>query len=434
MKKIKLLTLTTWNYLGIFLVLIVFFFGLFYFITRQEVLNSIDEVLYNRKMHVLERLKKNNGELTPELLAYDDLKITPLTQQQLGKDQYADTIMYEWVDNEWDEFRKLTSFGTVNDKNFRFEIVIARIETHEIVSSILKSLLAMTFLMVIAFFFASRYLSKRMWSPFYGILDRLNDFRIEKDESIDLPPNRIEEFDKLGNVLQDLTTRNRKSFLSQKEFIENASHEMQTPLAVTQSKLDLLISDPQLTEGQAALLQGLMNSAQRMARLNRTLILLSKIENHQFPETEVVALAPVVEDIISNFEDSTANKEIVAVASIPKEFRVKVNKQLLEVLLTNLIKNAVVHNRQGGQLLINLDGAVLSVTNTSDGGEIPGEQMFKRFYKQSGNSESWGLGLAMVKKICEINGWSLSYSFRDKQHSFKITFPASAIPAVASGI
>jgi signal transduction histidine kinase len=422
MKKIKLLTLTTWNYLGIFLVLILFFFGLFYFITRQEVLNSIDEVLYNRKMHVLDRLTKNHGELTPELLAYDDLRITTLTDKQMGKDQYADTIIYEWVDNEWDEFRKLTSFAAVNDKNFKFEIVIARIETHEIVSSILKSLLAMTVLMVIAFYFASRYLSQRIWSPFYGILDKLNGFRIEKDESIDLPANRIEEFDKLGNVIQDLTTRSRKSFLNQKEFIENASHEMQTPLAVTQSKLDLLISDPQLTEAQAALLQGLMNAAQRMARLNRTLILLSKIENHQFPETEAVALALVVEDVISNFEDSMTAKEIVAVVSIPKEFRVKVNKQLLEVLLTNLIKNAIVHNRQGGQLLISLNGRVLSITNTSDGGEIPAGQMFKRFYKQSNNSESWGLGLAMVKKICEINGWSVRYHYQDGQHSFQIMF------------
>ncbi len=427
MKKIKLLTLTTWNFLGIFLVLIIFFFALFYVITRHEVLQSVDEVLYNRKMHVLDRLEKNGANLTADLLSYDDFKITPLSHPVTAKDRYVDTLMYEWVDDEWDEFRKLTSFATVNHKSFRFDVVVARIETHEIISSILKSLMAMTVLMVIAFYFASRYLSGRIFSPFYSMLDKLNSFRIEKDDSVVAPSNRIEEFDKLGNAIQDLTARSRKAFLNQKEFIENASHEMQTPLAVTQSKLDLLISDPHLTEAQAVILQGLMNSAQRMARLNKTLILLSKIENRQFPDTETIHLAPVVEDIVQNFDDLIMEKGIVVVSAIAKEFSIKSNRQLLEVLMTNLIKNAIVHNQHDGQLLINLDGHVLSVSNTSSGHQIPADQIFKRFYKQSTNNESWGLGLAMAKKICEINGWAIQYYYDQQRHTFQITFPESTL-------
>ncbi len=420
MRPIQLLTLTSRNYLVVFLVLTLFFFGVFFYMIQKEVYHSTDEVLYNRKIHILEEFNKRESKVPEDILGYSDFVITPSAIIQ--PDRYSDTLIYESIDQEWDEFRKLTTSFKVAGKFYQLELVVARLETHEIVESILQSLLIVFVLMVVVFYLTSSYLSKRLWRPFYNTLQQLNNFEVDHSKGLVLLASRIEEFETLNKAIIDLTGRTRTTFLNQKQFIENASHEMQTPLAITQSKLELLIEDPGLTEPQSEIVQTLINTTQRLTRLNKTLLLLSKIENLQFLEKESVPLKPLVEEILLNFEEQQGNLKIHVFSEINPDIALDANRTLVDLLLTNLIKNAFFHNIQNGSIHIQANHDRLSISNTSGGEAIPQEKLFQRFYKQSVNKESWGLGLAMVKKICDMHLWKIFYSKTGAQHEFTVHF------------
>ncbi len=419
MKPIQLLTLTSRNYLVVFLLSTLFFFGVFYYMIRKEVYHSTDEVLYNRKTHLQEEFNKRGGKI-PEDIGYSDFLITPIAK--IKPDRYSDTLIFETVDLEWDEFRKLTSSFEVAGKFYQLELVVARLETHEIVESILQSLLIVFVLMVLVFYLTSRYLSRRLWRPFYNTLQQLNNFEVDHAKGPILLSSRIEEFEALNKSIIDLTERTRTTFLNQKQFIENASHEMQTPLAIIQSKLELLIEDPGLTETRSEIVQTLINSTQRLTRLNKTLLLLSKIENLQFLEKERVPLKSLVEEILLNFEEQQENLKINLVVEINPDMSLNANRTMVDLLLTNLIKNAFFHNVANGTIHLKADSDQFSISNTSANEAIPSEKLFQRFYKQSVNKESWGLGLAMVKKICDIHSWKVSYTKMDTEHLFIVLF------------
>ncbi len=422
MKSIKLLTLTSRWYLLIFLALTLFFFAAFFVSIQREVRHSTNEILHNRKAHILEKFGKSDGTLPSENFGYSDFQMTLLTGNPSRADRYIDTLIFETVDQHLDEFRKLNSIVQVNGKSYLLEIIIAKLETHEIVESVAKSLIVVFIIMTAIFYFSLRYFSRKLWAPFYNTLQQLNAFEVDQSKELELTPGRIEEFVALDKSIKDLTERTQKTFINQKQFIENASHEMQTPLAITQSKLELLIGDPNLTQHQSEIVQTLINSTQRLARLNKTLLLLSKIENQQFLEKENVNLKVLVTEILSYFEEQQENLKIKVTREESNEVSVVANRVLVDLLLTNLIKNAFFHNQNNGNVHIKLSDNRFSISNTSSIEAIPAEKIFQRFFKQSTNKDSWGLGLAIVKKICDLNQWGISYSKNEGLHSFVVVF------------
>ena len=422
MKPVKLLTLTSRNYLIIYLVLTFFFFAVLYFSIRREVYESTDEVLYNKKKHITEQFKRNGGRISEDVFAYDHFSIRPVAGRVPRSDRYSDTLIFEPVDREWDEYRKLASSIEWEGRVYRLEIVNARLETHEIVDSIIQSLAVIFILMVAVFYLTTRYFSKKLWQPFYSTLRKLNDFEVDTMQGIDLDVSRIEEFTALNKSILELTERTRNSFINQKQFIENASHEMQTPLAITLSKLELLIEDPHLTEPQSEIIQALINSTQRLAKLNKTLLLLSKIENQQFMEKEEVRLKPLFEEILTYFEEQKENLQLSVTMGMQQDAAVVANPVLVDLLFTNLIKNAFSHNRLHGSVHLIVNDKKCTISNTSTGDAIPEGKLFQRFYKQSVYKDSWGLGLALVKKICTLNQWTISYKEHDGIHSFTVQY------------
>ena len=422
MKPVKLLTLTSRNYLIIFLVLTLFFFAVFYGIIREEVYESSDEVLYNKKEHIIDQFKRNGERISDDVFAYANFSIRPVLGRIQIPDRYSDTLIFEPIDREWDEFRKLSSYFELEGRAYQLEIVTARLETHEIVGSIIQSLVVVFILMVTVFYLTTRYFSERLWQPFYSTLQKLNDFEVDKMQTLELTASRIEEFAALNKSIMELTDRTRSSFTNQKQFIENASHEMQTPLAIALSKLELLIEDPHLTERQSEIIQALINSTQRLAKLNKTLLLLSKIENQQFMDKEEVRLKPLFEEILTYFEEQKENLQLQVTMEIQEEAIVMANPVLVDLLFTNLIKNAFSHNIPGGSVHLGANQKTCVISNTSSGDTIPEAKLFQRFYKQSIYKDSWGLGLALVKKICTINQWPISYSKQGAIHSFTVDY------------
>ena len=236
-----------------------------------------------------------------------------------------------------------------------------------------------------------------------------------------LAESDTKEFVRLNIALQRLMTDSLHSYRLQKEFTENASHELQTPLAVFQSKLDLLLQQPELTERQAAIIQDLYQMNSRLSRLNRNLLLLAKMENNQFSRTESVDVITVIKDLQPYLESLSGGlilKQNFSTASLP----IKANRSLLESMVNNLVVNAVRHNKTSGEITVFLSDNRLMVSNTSDDAALDADQIFNRFYRPSEKTTGNGLGLSIVKAVCDYHGWKILYAYADGKHQFVVIF------------
>lgn len=264
-----------------------------------------------------------------------------------------------------------------------------------------------------------RFISGRLWQPFDKTLEAIEHFKLENGVCPTLAESDTKEFARLNIALQRLMTDSLQSYRLQKEFTENASHELQTPLAVFQSKLDLLLQQPEITERQAAIIQDLYQTSRRLSRLNRNLLLLAKIDNNQYNRIEETDLVKLIEELLPSLEMLAGN------ITIRRDFKVKVlnvraNRTLLESLVSNLIINAVRHNRADGDIHLILDKRYFMIANTSDEQGMNPELIFNRFYRSSEKTKGNGLGLAIVKAVCEYHGWKVTYQYNNEMHCFTI--------------
>jgi signal transduction histidine kinase len=209
-------------------------------------------------------------------------------------------------------------------------------------------------------------------------------------------------------------------FQQQKEFIENASHELQTPLAIFQSKLDLLMQDDALTEEQATLVKDLINANQRLSKLNKSLLLLSKIESGQFIDKEAIDVEPVLRDSVSTYLELSGTTAINILETSP--YIVQGNRTLIEILINNLVRNSFQHTLHCDQIRITLNHGVLTIENPGEPIKDKVEKIFERFYKESSLKSSTGLGLSIAKKICDLSGYTLTYIYKDGVHFFTVKF------------
>lgn len=263
--------------------------------------------------------------------------------------------------------------------------------------------------------------SRRLWRPFYNTLEAVDGFRLEDGVLPALPESRIKEFAYLNSVLRHFMTGCIKSFRVQKEFTENASHELQTPLAVLKSKLDILSQLPEITERQATIIQDLNQITNSMSQLNRNLLLLAKMENNQFDGTGYVDVVDVVKSLMPYLESLSDGLKLNADCQVSR-LQVRANRPLLESMFSNLVVNAVRHNKADGEIVISVTADSLIVANTSDGGELDGTRIFERFYRPTQDTKGCGLGLSIVKAVCKYHGWSVNYSYNDGWHEFKVIF------------
>lgn len=266
-----------------------------------------------------------------------------------------------------------------------------------------------------------RFISRRLWKPFDVTLLLIEDFRLEDGNPSALPESDVEEFARLNRTLTALMRNSLISYRTQKEFTENASHELQTPLAIFQSKLDLLLQQPGLTRQQAELIQSLYETSNRLSRLNRNLLLLAKIDNRQYGQMEDIGLVGFLQELVPSL------KSIAAGITLARHYEnpipaVHANRTLLESLVNNLVINAVRHNRPNGKIYLTVQGRELTITNTSDEPALDARLIFNRFYRPSEKTNGSGLGLAIARAICEYHGWTVGYSYGDGMHSFTVSF------------
>lgn len=295
-------------------------------------------------------------------------------------------------------------------------------EDSYLIIAAVTSLTALFFILLMGgFILLNRRISRRLWQPFYRSLEQIRQFDLGAQQKVVFEPTDVDEFTALNQSLDKLIAGNIAAYNQQKEFADNASHELQTPLAIIQSKLDLLLQSKSLTNEQFTIIEEANKALARVTRINKNLLLLTKIENSQFMEKESISLTELLEQAIAVFTNFSDDKQLTLRTHIAPGVQVEGNKILVEIMLNNLITNAIRHTTAGGTIDIHLTANNLSVSNTG-ATPLQQEQLFKRFGATSAHTPGTGLGLALVKQIGHRYGWPITYSFKDHLHTFSIGF------------
>jgi two-component system, OmpR family, sensor kinase len=265
--------------------------------------------------------------------------------------------------------------------------------------------------------FTMHFLTRRLWTSFNETLREAESFRLGSDNIPSFPKTKIKEFHRLNCTLENLIRRNVESYDVQKEFTENASHELQTPIAIIRGKLDLLLQQ-QLDRPSMELVQQMYDVTARMEKLNRSLLILAKIGNAQYAEPQHVDVGEVVRSSVAMcMELYQVQININVTDGAPT---VLANRTLLEMLVNNLVVNAVRHSVSADGIFVSWHYPILQVSNRADGGALDNKELFRRFYNPTHSSKGNGLGLAIVKKICDFYHWSITYSFEQQCHLFRV--------------
>ena len=255
----------------------------------------------------------------------------------------------------------------------------------------------------------------------YQIFETLEEFDVDEPQKVKFEESPFPIFNELNEYLIELIERIRENYQANKQFTQNASHELQTPLAIVKGHVELLLQSPRIGEKEMESLAAVLQNTNRLSKLNSALILLSKIEHQRFSDTEIVNFQIVVEEVLQNFKDLILIQEIRIEKKYDQKFEVEMSETLAEILIANLIQNAIRHNIEDGFIRIDIMDKNFVISNSGNPPKMKVETLFKRFKRDSEVEESLGLGLSIVKKICEQSNLEIKYIFEDGVHRIQIS-------------
>ena len=418
----KLLAKTSLYYLifGIPVLLIAAAVG--YFMLATAVTGNNHDMLKLRKKQIEKYLNENDSAVFHISTFYDETFITPVGDVGKIKNSYSDTLIVDKEDGDGDTKSMLTCVIKTKHGNYLVKIWLGTVDNDELVHTMLTWLAVILVLLFLVFFCINWYVSRTLWKPFYQTVEVLQSFRASDKKNPALQNSSITEFSELNNSAMSMMQKMQADFKNQKQFTENASHEMQTPLAVIRNKIELLVQSENLNKTESELILSIDDAASKLSRLNKSLLLLSKIENRQFAEQDNVSLTNIIDESLLLFEEHIAEKNITVAKNIIYNKVLRINPDLCMVLVNNLLQNAIRHNLQNGVVEINLDEKKLAVINTGNPLPINADKIFERFQKNPASPESTGLGLAIAKEIAEASNFSLQYKYVTNKHVFEIVF------------
>lgn len=393
--------------------------GAIYYLAISLILtNQKDKSLEVEEHEVFDYVKLNNH--LPQVFDSKDQQIT-FTSAEAGsvKREFINTVYYR-EKGEPESGRGLISSVSVGGRYYKILIVESKVETEDLIQIIFAITIGVILLLLLVLVITNRLILGRLWQPFYNILSELKLFNVTDSREIPAFNTQIDEFNELHQEVASMADRVKKDYKDLKTFTENASHELLTPIAVINSKLDTLIQTENFSEHQSKLLNDLYGAVSRLSRLNQSLLLLVKIENKLLNGRQPVNLKELIEELLYQLEDIFNDKQLTITAVIAQT-GVMASPYLIEILLNNLIINAVRHNREGGEIIINLTTESLTIKNTGELTALNANNIFTRFHKSS-TSEGSGLGLTISKQICESLGYQLTYSYEAAHHTFMVSF------------
>jgi signal transduction histidine kinase len=333
--------------------------------------------------------------------------------------EFLYTTYYNPKEQESEPGRSLITVVRLDDKAIEVTITKSRVESEDLVRIILLITVGITVVLLLSLLLMNRFVLNRLWRPFYSILNRMKSFEVTRMDTIEHEPTKIDEFNELNKSVNAMAERVRQDYKELKSFTDNASHEMMTPLAVINSKLDSLLQTESFTAQQGALLEDIYHATGRLSRLHQSLLLLAKIENNLIPDFQNIDLKEMVQAKSRQFQELLEKDGLVLTENLaPVE--IKMSRYLADILLNNLFSNAVRHNITGGHIHIKLDQQALTISNSGKARQLQ-TKIFDRFSK-SVDSEGMGLGLAITKQICNLYGFRIDYKEENGKHIFAVYF------------
>lgn len=409
---------TLWYLAITFVVLLVSGFIQF-FVFRAEIDFEEALMLRERLNHAARRLEQGT---TPEQLRRRRIEVAELPMDRPEIEfTITDTLAYhEFLQREEKQVKVFTS-RKINDTHYYLSAYYGLVESDDIQEAVLTSLRWTILILLLVTAVLAVLVSRTILAPFNKTLSVIQAFQLKRQEPVLLPSSRTKEFQELNIFLGDMMEKARNDYQSLKEFTENASHELQTPIAIMRGKLELLL-DTELTDEQARLIVSSQLALDKLSKMGQSLSLLTKIENKEFVAPEPVNLSQLLQDSLFAFQELIEMKAIRLEQEIEPHVKVPLHPVLADILLSNLLSNAIRHNLPNGFIRVKLTRQFLQIENPGEPLRTEASQMFGRFKKGSAESNSIGLGLAIVKRICDQSGLCISYENAGEIHRIRISF------------
>ena len=395
---------------------------LFYIIAHHLYVEEVDETLLIAKSEFMQYSASKMK--TKDITSWNrfNYKIKIEKNKTLSCDTLFNSSFYNFSEKEIEPLRELKSPVVIDGKLYTLSIKTNLLESED-----LRTALLILFITIIAFsflgiFIINKWFSTRLWKPFYQTLQKIENFEIDKHTKPNFSRSNITEFNRLNDSIEKLIEHNIVIYKNQREFVENAAHELQTPIAVFKAKIDILIQRDDITQGQSEVLVSLYNAISKLTRLNKNLLLLSKIDNLQYNLVDKISIKKLIENKSDFFTEQAKQKNIKIDYSLKNDILINSNIGLTEIMINNLLLNAIRHNVTNGKINISIMDKTLVISNTGKAGKLSEEKLFSRFSKTQTSKQGNGLGLAIVKKIADINHWTISYSYSESTHTFIVQF------------
>jgi signal transduction histidine kinase len=417
----KLLTKTSRYYILYTIPVILFSAILIYFFLLHEIGESNESILLTRVKVIENYIAKGNSSALNVFEANNEVYIKEIKKDKIIPQTIKDTLMYSDIEKEYISNKIMEATAIVNGRNYQIKVWKSTIEYDELMEVVFVVFTVLLVVLLLVTAYINSKVSKLIWEPFRTTLDYIKDFSVHTSDYKKLEPSEIEEFSELNSSINHMTSKMSSDYKNQKKFTENASHEFQTPLAIIKGKIDLLLQENTLKEEAMTLLISIEEATSRLSRINKSLLLLSKIENQQYEKTDTVAVLPVLEKVKALNEDFILDKNIELVDEAIAELDFKINSELCFILISNLIQNAIRHNVKNGQITISIKDQALLISNTGSLEALNEVSIFERFEKKSSNVNSIGLGLAIVKEIANANSIEVVYRYENNRHTFSLT-------------
>jgi two-component system, OmpR family, sensor histidine kinase QseC len=320
------------------------------------------------------------------------------------------------------EYRiSVSSILPVKNKNYRITSFGYVIQSEHLLAGIEWTILWKWLLILFLIAVSASLVSRIILSPFKKTLRAIELFNIRNKERIQLPDTNTQEFQELNRFVRMMTDKAVDEYISLKEFTENASHELQTPVAVVKMKLELL-AESAITNEQAALIAETQESLEKLSRINSSLVLLTRLENHEYATHEPLRFCQLINRTLDSYKELMEMKSITLTKNVASKVYVQLNPMLGQLLLDNLISNAIRHNKGEGTIHVQLTHEAFIISNTGSDPSVPTSELFKRFKKGNQSGNSIGIGLAIVKQICDIHLFEIDYTYERGVHRQTIRF------------
>lgn len=398
---------------------VLLFTGVIYYLVIHSILtDKLDRDLEVEEDEI--RLYAETNQRLPLAANFIDQKITyQEITGSLRKRVFAYTNYYDEKEHEKEPGRSLFTTVNVGDKIYLVTITKSRVESQDLLKVILLITSGVTLILLLALLLVNRFLLHRLWSPFYSILKGMKSFKITAPEQIKMEPTKIDEFNELEASVNAMAQRVQNDYQELKSFTDNASHEMMTPLAVINSKLDSLLQTETYTQEQGKLLQDIYYATGKLSRLHQSLLLLAKIENNLIADVQDINLGEMLHHKLGQFQELFDHDGLNVKTTIGAK-KIQMSRYLADILLNNLFSNAIRHNVENGEIEVVLTDKFLQLSNTGKN-YLQNPNVFDRFSKAT-ESEGMGLGLAITKQICNLYHFDIDYQIENEKHCFTIYF------------